>query len=639
MRITFCRLTVVVIGILLACQALMGKSDIQVLLMDREGPSVHAFVTVPGTGSRPYRTSEYGTLTFDGSGKTTSIKISALGHPEMSISLPTDVDGSFVVNLDDGTFSRVADMKSEIKSLVERTRYLAPSEKSAEGTPVVDVKKRKEPDTKQSFTYRKHESGAVSVLNGKNVIIPESFGGKWVKYEGGYFAVGGISGNCGLYREDGSEVLSPSRGFYYLMTYDSLYNLGFISISEAGYPGLINKYGVEIISPYRHYSDILTWYYMEKGYITVLQDGYWGLCNLNGVELISPTRKYTGIDYWGDRLIEVKKGDYRGFCDLNGRELVSPDIGFTLFLTPVASDGYYIEGLIPGENDKKIYALYDINGNEVISPKNGYNHIYLNNMDKGFILASIDANEENGKNQALYDLYGNEIIPPFSSEQYFSQKIYLYDIHRGYIHVILSRSDKTPVTVRGLYDFYGDEIVSTDEEIDVINISKGEIVCKKEGGEIVKRLPDPYYDPENEELYKTEQKSYTAWDYLEAIASILQSTSDIISIATGGQSNPHSDVSSSSSSSSRTEVYSRDYRNRGTCTAFKVWRALDGVDVLSSSERVTVTEDNHGSKYMKIGGSYTLLSPNRARTYMGYTVAGYNYSAIYQGAHYFVSVM
>ena len=202
----------------------------------------------------------------------------------------------------------------------------------------------------------------------------------------------------------------------------------------------------------------------------------------------------------------------------------------------------------------------------------------------------------------------------------------------------LSRGDKsTPVL--GLYDFYGDEIVSTDEGINVITISNGEIVCRKESEGIVKKLPDPYYDPANEELYKTEQKSYTAWDYFEAIASILQSASDIISIATTGQPNPNSDVSSSSSPSSRTEVYSRDYRNRGTCAAFKVWRALDGVDVLSSSERVTVTEDNHGSKYMKIGGAYTLLSPNRAITYMGYTVARYNYSAIYQGAHYFVSVM
>ena len=263
----------------------MGKSYVQVLLMDREGPSVHAFVTVPGTGSRPYRTTEYGTFRFEGSGKTTSIKISALGHPEMSISLPTDEDGSFVVNLDDGTFSRVVDMKSEIKSLVERTRYLAPSEKCAEGTPVVDVKKRKEPDTKQSFTYKKHESGAVSVLNGKNVIIPESFGGKWVKYEGGYFAVGGIHGNCGLYREDGSEVMSPSRGFYYMMTYDSKYEQGFISISEAGYPGLINKYGVEIISPTREYTSI---------YFSHLKDG----------------------------LIEVEKGDYRGICDLFLREIM-----------------------------------------------------------------------------------------------------------------------------------------------------------------------------------------------------------------------------------------------------------------------------------------------------------------------------
>ena len=491
---------------LLAELQLSASNNIDGVIVDKYGPVANVIVEQKGW---KHETSSKGVFhTWFASeeikdGKAT-IKISALGHKDWKISLY--VGKCYILDIDTRTYT-VVEASSPSSIDIEPVIIDMPTS----DTPVID-KMNKKGDDGFRWTIRKHESGLISVVNGKKEIIAERLGARWVFYNDGFFSVGFNDESQGLYRNDGSEVLGPKLLGYRLMGPE-------LAPKEAACGFVVVKHGFE---------DAM-----------LSTDG----------EILIPFGKYCWISSCP---VEIDNGH---------------DISYHYSYVTVSKD-------------YSSYGLYDFNGNEIISPDLGYRGFELRkkSMDEGFIIT---------KNYPSY----------------------------------------------GVCDMEGNEIISDDLGYSLIVVGYGCISC---------RMGDRWDEYDYEGHYrrsKGTQPEPDFWDRLSAASAVLRSTGEALAaIRTGENGSSGNNSSSASTASSKTEVYSRDYRNHGSRPAFKVWRGLDGVEVLCSSESVTVTEDNHGSRYMKIGGTYTLLSPNSERTYMGYSVADYNYSAIYQGAHYFVSV-
>ena len=369
------RLFFVLFLLLTPGQGLMAKSkpsvDVGVMVYDSDGPVRNAIAIIEGIKEVQY-SSIYGEFSFSAKKATTRITISALGHDDFTVVLPTKAPPKkdfvylyYQIDLDNSSVTAVERFTSSAafqRGPIEIWDHA--------DTPVIATQVREEDGFK--WIYRKHESRRISITDGEKTIIPESLGGKWAYYGNGYFSVGGIDYNCGLYKADGSEVISPLEGYDYIGSHDA--SVGVLEVLKDKARGLCDLEGNVLIPLDRGYTSIMVWEGEKHSVIQFGKDGKYGLCNLRGVEFVPPEYDFLDLLLQSDLesgYVKLKKGNALGLYSFEGEMLFPLSEEYTSFYTTHADEGLIVVGR------GKSKGLFDTDGYEMIPFSEGYTSIII----------------------------------------------------------------------------------------------------------------------------------------------------------------------------------------------------------------------------------------------------------------------
>lgn len=210
----------------------------------------------------------------------------------------------------------------------------------------VYAQKTTEPELKtekDGFTwYKMRIGGNCQVLDAdKKVIIPASRGYRTCTYqpEKKNFKVSRAEmskekmffrNSYGLCRIDGTEILSPNRGYtgFTFNSHDSYY-----TVKKDNLVGVCDSTGRELISPDRGYT-LCT---KKHGFFIVSDGKSEGACDLaSGREIVPLKRGYTFCNFNPARnFFHIKKGTLCGVCSADGTEIIPPEWSDCIYNTSV----------------------------------------------------------------------------------------------------------------------------------------------------------------------------------------------------------------------------------------------------------------------------------------------------------------
>ncbi len=434
---------------------------------------------------------------------------------------------------------------------------------------------------------------------------------RFIFYDNGYFTVESFSGK-GLYSKTGKCIISLKKGFWWIGVYP---HHGTIWAQKQKRSGSSDR----------------TRAYIEKTYN--LQGKFLGYGHID-VDEFRENRQLCAFEQYSESIVEAAQE-----IVWNKKPL---DEVIPLITHNAEKEGYILRDMKLMEYDDDISwyvcsfekehgggnysALANMAGMLItpVLPNASYKH--YDSDDNRFIIYVMSDGQ-----LAVYNILGKPIIP----------------FEDGVAEVVLASEGHMIVKNKDgyyrLYDYYKGKCVLGMKwgDYDFISFEGNDLLWCRSGDIRTthslsgRKIAQRWMDKGEIDAALAEQQRLRS-QKLEALASALTAMSDALNQTSVGSQVYSNPSNSTTPSSSGAAVYSRGYKDHGYHSALKIWQSFG--NTVYQSESVQITEDNQGSLYMKIGGNYSLVTPNSLKTFMGVSVATYNYSAIYNGVHYFISI-